>query len=226
MNFTKILKIILFIGITCTLIMLFVYKKHPRSRDIMNKYQIVYLNGPSSVGKSTLARQLQNKLNAPFLLLGIDQIIFMMPEKMNDWHNETLAPGFSWQSVKNDADEITAYKIRTGPYGEKMIQTLKDIVIALARTGHNIIIDDVSFGKKQVNAWKEALEPFKVLWVGLIAPLEIIQQREKQRGDRKLNSAKWQAEHVHVGVEYDLMLDTHAHILENNIDILYKKINP
>jgi 2-polyprenyl-3-methyl-5-hydroxy-6-metoxy-1,4-benzoquinol methylase len=61
-----------------------------------NNYQIIYFNGPSSAGKTTLARALQNALHNPFLVLGIDQVIFMMPEKLNDWHHGTLAQGFSW----------------------------------------------------------------------------------------------------------------------------------
>jgi len=86
-------------------------------------YQIVYLNGSSSCGKTTLARALQEKLESSFLVFGIDQIISMMPEKMNDWHNETNASGFSWHSVKDKNGQITAYKIQTGPYGEKMVKS-------------------------------------------------------------------------------------------------------
>jgi chloramphenicol 3-O phosphotransferase len=187
-----------------------------------HNYQIIYLNGPSSAGKSTLARALQNKLSQPFLVLGIDQIIFMMPEKLNDWTNYTLAPGFSWQPVKNAQEMITAYKIVTGPFGIRMTQALKDIAIALATTEHYLIIDDVSFGNEQVAEWRKALHAFTVLWIGVTAPVSILEQREKERGDRKIGSAQWQAEHVHTDVCYDLMIDTSVHTIDEHVNTIMR----
>jgi chloramphenicol 3-O phosphotransferase len=185
-----------------------------------NKYQIIYFNGPSSVGKSTLARAIQNKLKSPFLVIGIDQLIYMMPEKMNDWHNETKAPGFSWHPVKDEQGKAIAYKIHTGPFGKRMVQAFRDVVLTLVQSGHNIIIDDVSFGKEQVDAWRDALKNFNVLWVGVTAPIEILEQREKERGDRKLRSARWLVEHVHKGVDYDLMVDTHEKKIDENVGVI------
>mgnify|MGYP003342011459 CR=1 FL=1 len=49
------------------------------------KYQIIYLNGPSSSGKTSLVKALQDKLSQPFLHVGVDKIIGMMPAKLNDW---------------------------------------------------------------------------------------------------------------------------------------------
>lgn len=189
-----------------------------------NKSQIIYLNGPSSVGKSTLARALQNKIEEPFLVIGIDQLIYMMPEKMNDWHNDTEAQGFSWQPVTDEKSEIVAYKIHTGPFGKRMVQAFKDVVVCLAQSGHNIIVDDVSFGKEQVDAWRDTLKDFRVLWVGVTAPLEILEQREKERSDRKLGSTKWQAEHVHEGVKYDFMVDTHKNDISENVNLVIQHL--
>lgn len=49
------------------------------------KYKIIYINGPSSSGKTTLAQLLQQELDPPFLHIGIDRVIGMMPDKLNDW---------------------------------------------------------------------------------------------------------------------------------------------
>lgn len=185
-----------------------------------SKYQIIYLNGPSSVGKSTLARALQDKLKNPFLIIGIDQIIFMMPEKLNDWHHGTEAPGFSWQPVKDEQGNIIAHKIHTGPFGKQMTQAFKDIVVTLAKSGHYVIVDDVSFGKEQVDEWHSALKRFNVLWVGVTAPIEILEQRERARADRKLGSARWQAERVHANVNYDLVIDTHGKNVDDNVEVI------
>lgn len=43
--------------------------------------QIIYINGPSSSGKTTLAKALQQVFDQPFLHIGIDRVIGMMPVK-------------------------------------------------------------------------------------------------------------------------------------------------
>lgn len=47
--------------------------------------QIIYINGPSSSGKTTLAKALQQEFDQPFLHIGIDRVIGIMPEKLNKW---------------------------------------------------------------------------------------------------------------------------------------------
>ncbi|MCB1213750.1 MAG: chloramphenicol phosphotransferase, partial [Chlamydiia bacterium] len=71
----------------------------------MRHGKIIYLNGPSSVGKSSLAKDLQTALNEPYLHIGIDRLIGMMPEKINDWSGqEPQSPpqGFSWQTAEDE----------------------------------------------------------------------------------------------------------------------------
>jgi chloramphenicol 3-O phosphotransferase len=214
------MKIEYILGIVVVLFLGFFNNTDCLEKSMKKQYQIIYLNGPSSVGKSTLARALQNRLQQPFLVIGIDQIIYMMPEKLNDWHTGKNAQGFSWQPVMDNQENVVSYRIQTGPYGEKMVQAFKDVVVALARSGNNIIIDDVSFGKEQVDAWRATLQEFNVLWIGVTAPLDIIEKREKERGDRKLGSARWQVERVHADVDYDIMIDTHHKDLAKNVDII------
>lgn len=117
----------------------------------MSSYQIIYLNGPSSSGKTTLAKALQKELREPFLHIGIDRVIGMMPSKLNNWDGgEESLQGFSWkQSVDETGHPI--HELHMGPFAEKMSQTLKEIVLTLAKMGHHIIIDDVAFGKADVD---------------------------------------------------------------------------
>jgi len=171
------------------------------------KYQIIYLNGPSSSGKTTLAHLLQQELDPPFLHIGIDRVIGMMPDKLNDWEGGPAPLGFSW---KNSTDETghPVHEIQLGPFAKKMSDSLKEIVQTLARLDHYIIIDDVAFGKQDVDKWRSALTGYNVLWVGIHTPLSLLEQREKQRGDRMIGSARAQYYQVHKGVVYDLEFDT------------------
>lgn len=55
-------------------------------------------------------------------------------------------------------------------------------------------------GINQVDEWKEILKEFNVLWIGVNAPLAILEQREKERSDRILGSARGQFHKVHAGI--------------------------
>jgi chloramphenicol 3-O-phosphotransferase len=47
----------------------------------LEKGRIIILNGVSSVGKSTLAKTLQERLSDPFYLMDVDTFVRMAPEK-------------------------------------------------------------------------------------------------------------------------------------------------
>lgn len=192
--------------------------------------QIMYLNGPSSVGKTTLARVLQDKLEEPFLVVGIDHLMGMMPEKLNSWPEDassldgSFAEGFGWQPVTYKNGVVDTYRIDAGPFGKQIMHAFKDVVVALVQSGHNIIVDDVSLTQEEVDAWRDALAAFDVLWVGLSAPVEVLEEREQKRGDRKTGLSRWQIDLVHNGVAYDLMIDTHSCTLDENVKIIQRYI--
>lgn len=170
--------------------------------------QIIYLNGPSSSGKTTLAKALQDSLETLFLLVGIDKIIGWMPEKVNDWTGGQAPLGYSWRKGKDPSGNLI-HELQTGPYAKEIGKTFQEIVLLLAQKGHPIIIDDVSFGKQEIDKWKTLLKDFHVLWIGINAPIAVLEQREKERGNRMPGSARAQFHKVHVGVTYDLEIDTH-----------------
>jgi chloramphenicol 3-O phosphotransferase len=169
--------------------------------------RIIYLNGPSSAGKSTLARALQERLAAPYLHLSIDALIEQMPAKLNDWTGERPAPGYSFQPIVA-ADGSTVYRVVAGEYGRRIGPAFRAMVVALARCDQNLIIDDIAFGAEQLQAWRDCLGEFVVLWVGITASPETLAARERARGDRLAGSARDQLARVHHGVSYDLLLDT------------------
>ena len=179
--------------------------------------QIIYLNGPSSSGKTTLAKALQHSFETLFLLVGIDKIIGWMPEKVNDWTGGAAPLGYSWKKSTDESGN-PIQELQIGPYAEKIAGTFQEVVLLLAKMGHHLIIDDVSFGKRQIDEWKTLLKDFKVLWVGVNAPLSILEQREKERGNRIVGSARGQFHKVHADATYDLEIDTHHATLAENVE--------
>ncbi len=185
--------------------------------------QIIYLNGPSSSGKTTLAKALQAKLEPPFLHIGLDRVIGMMPEKLNNWEGGIATEGFSWLETVDETGHLI-HEIQMGPFAKTICQTLKEIVLTLARMGHYIIIDDVAFGSAEMNVWKETLKEYNVLWVGIKTPLAILEEREKTRGNRMIGSARAQHFKVHTEVLYDLECDTSKEPLEVIVKAIMKKM--
>ncbi|MFA6119097.1 MAG: hypothetical protein WCT85_04485 [Parachlamydiales bacterium] len=87
----------------------------------------------------------------------------------------------------------------------------------LASQNYNLIIDDVAFGGIEVEEWKQTLKNYIVLYIGVIIPLDILEQRERAWGDRLLGSTRGQYFKVHENVSYDLEIDTQAQTLEENV---------
>jgi chloramphenicol 3-O phosphotransferase len=185
--------------------------------------QIIYLNGTSSVGKTTLSKALQDKLDKPYLLVGIDTMIEIMPPKINNWKGGTSELGFSWEKSQ-DAEGHPLQILHMGSYAAKMPSALKAVSKALADNGFNIIIDDVSVDENSFNEWKDALKGHHVLWVGLTAPLDVIEKREKERGDRQVGQARAIYNNVHKGFKYDLYLDTNKKSISEMTQEIISKI--
>ncbi len=183
------------------------------------RVQIIYINGPSSSGKTTLAKALQQEFDHPFLHIGIDRVIGMMPQKLNNWEGGLAPLGFSWkQSVDETGHPM--HEIQTGPFARKMVQTLMEIVLTMTRLGHYVIIDDLSFGKSQVDLWREVLKDYKVLWIGITAPLSILEARERARSNRIHGSTRAQYSQVHKDIIYDLEFDTS----KDSVNTMVKRI--
>lgn len=186
-------------------------------------YQILYLNGPSSSGKTTLAKALQKELDQPFLHIGIDRVIGMMPEKLNNWEGGIAPEGFSWKASV-DATGHPIQEIQQGPFAKKMGDTLKELTLTLAKMDHYLIIDDIALGKEEIDEWREALKDYNTLWIGLHTPLPLLEKREIERGNRMLGSARAQYYRIHKDATYDLEWDTSQYQLEEMVNMIKGKL--
>jgi chloramphenicol 3-O phosphotransferase len=69
-------------------------------------------------------------------------------------------------------------------------------------------VDDVWLTAEQALAFKSVMAGAKVLWVGVRCPIEVIEQRERDRGDRRVGQARGHAHLVHQWTDYDVEVDT------------------
>jgi chloramphenicol 3-O phosphotransferase len=169
--------------------------------------KVIYLNGASCSGKSSLVRELQAQLPDYYLHIGIDTFIHMMPAKSNRWKSPEPCDGFTWQEVALPNGE-SGMKVVSGQYGKKVNEAFHITVLALLQGGHNLIIDDVADGITEVKIWLEQLAQHDLVTVGVYCAIEELRRRELARGDRKIGSAAEQYYRVHQGVDYDFTVNT------------------
>jgi chloramphenicol 3-O phosphotransferase len=166
---------------------------------------IILLNGTSSAGKTSIARELQKRFSEPYLHTGIDHFFRMFPPS----YLGMAAPadqGFLWLPPRAGSDEGVA--ITVGPVGQRMIAGYHRAVAALAEVGNNLIVDEVLLDPAWLRDWVAVLAPFSVLFVGVRCPLSVVEQRERERGDRTVGQARGHFNVVHSHGEYDLEVDT------------------
>lgn len=157
---------------------------------------ILILNGASSSGKTSLLRALQALLDEPFLDAGIDKFIWMLPKRYLDrplW------------------DEVLGLNVRAGPAGHRLFSGMHHAIAALSRAGNHVVADHVLVEPRWVAECAALFAPLPAYLVGLRCPLEVLEEREKQRKDRTWGQAREQFEVVHAHVVYDLEVDTSLH---------------
>ncbi|HNM35551.1 MAG TPA: hypothetical protein PKI33_00740, partial [Anaerolineales bacterium] len=81
-------------------------------------------------------------------------------------------------------------------------------IAAAASRGNNILADHVFVEKAWVGECATLFAGTNAYLIGLYCPLEVLEQREKDRKDRTLGQAKMQYDIIHKFTQYDLELDT------------------
>lgn len=154
--------------------------------------EAIVLNGGSSSGKSSLARCLQGTLGPSWLTLGVDDLIRALP----DGDQPPIDFGADGSIRVSDGFRRAEAAWYRG-------------LAAIARCGTGLIIDEVFLGGgASQERLARAMSDLTVLWVGVRCDPEVAAGRESERQDRTVGMARLQAEQVHVGVLYDLVVDT------------------
>ena len=163
--------------------------------------QIVILNGIGSVGKSSTAKALQAITAKPFLHVAMDAFLDMLPE-----HMLAHSDGLLFEAAQDAGKPVIA--IKTGPILERAMRGMRHAVAAMAEQGNCLIVDEVIIEGQVAREYQALLQPFDLHLVGLFAPLDVLETRERARGDREVGLARWQYSRVHRDIVYDLEVDT------------------
>lgn len=155
--------------------------------------RIIFLNGTSSAGKSTLANALRLELEPQFHFYASDQLA-----------DEGFRP----------LDKDLGYRWR-----QAFFDGFHRSIPAFASVGINLLIEHTIEEQTWADDLKTLLAPFDVFWVGVHAPLAEIQRRERLRGDRQIGEGLYRLK-THHFCKYHLEIDTTRPIDQNVATII------
>ncbi len=149
--------------------------------------KIIFLNGPSSVGKSTLAHALQAALAEPFWHYSIDHLLAagVLPKARID------SGEFPWATLRSS-------------YFEGFHRSIP----ALVEAGNNLIVEHIVETQEWMKRLLLLLGPLDVFFVGLHCPLTELERRERERGDRCIGDARADFSVTHTFGDYDFEVNT------------------
>jgi chloramphenicol 3-O phosphotransferase len=148
--------------------------------------RVILLNGASSSGKSSIARELQRQLPAPFLHLSIDHL-----RESGTLPLDRFRCGeFAWADAR-----------------ERFFLGFERAVGAFAAAGNDLIVEYIIETQEWMQRLEAVLSGIDVFLVGVHCPLEELERREGERGDRPIGDARRDFFTVHKHCVYDLEVD-------------------
>lgn len=160
--------------------------------------RIILFNGVGSSGKSTAARALQSIARRPLLHVQMDTFLEMAPPAPD---------AFLFQTREHP--EGPEVEIVSTALGDQLMTAMLHAVAAMAQSGADLILDDVMTEDDKAASLSH-YAGLRLTKVGFFAPLDVLEARERARGDRMIGLARWQIDRVHEGMTYDLTVDSAA----------------
>ncbi|MEI8295014.1 MAG: hypothetical protein WCG04_00625 [Alphaproteobacteria bacterium] len=167
---------------------------------------VIFLNGCGSSGKTVIAKSIQHLSDAPWLRLGMDMLIDMIPERYIAFGDKAREGYFSFVPGHNDRGPTM--HVEMTPKGSDLFGLMPSFAKVLADQGNQLIIDEVLFGDDILKAYGQALLAHTTYFVGVFCDLPKMQEREILRGDRAIGLSNDQLDRVHTDIKYDLKIDT------------------
>ena len=174
-----------------------------------NKGRIVFINGVSSSGKSTLAQALQTRMPEPCYKLSLDLFTDISSMRYDKNPNQTLSKTFTLfhNTIRMFSD-----------HGANVI--VDHILLKPLKPGEASPIDECFY----------LLRDYPVLFICAHCSLGELKRREQARKDRTPGMAERQLEHIYPADRYDFTVDTSAITIDECasrvMDFYLKNVEP
>ena len=167
----------------------------------MNQGTIIFLNGTTSAGKTSTLHMLQNIMIEPYLEVGIDKFLWMLPRR---YFHKPL-----WDDVLGKANQ-------TGEMGHKLIHAMHHTILTLSNQGIDVLADHVLIDQLWLEELVCMFHDKTAYLIGIKCPLDVLEQRELARHkERTPGAAIKQLDIIHAHDVYDFEVDTSKQDIED-----------
>jgi chloramphenicol 3-O phosphotransferase len=163
--------------------------------------RLIILNGIGSAGKTSAAKAFQRCAAEPWLHVSGDVFLDMIAPQL--WGDSS---GIIFRQF--EVEGVPSVEIEMGAEFHRLMLGMRASVAALARAGNNCIVDDVMLSVADQRDYQLFAEGLNMQFVAIHATLPVLEERERNRGDRLIGLSRWQFPRVHKGIQYDFEIDT------------------
>jgi chloramphenicol 3-O phosphotransferase len=151
---------------------------------------LIYLNGTSSSGKTTIALELQKLIPHPTFYFSIDALLYSLPK-------EDLEATMGKRPYRFPVD------------WNSIFSGYLSCVSSLIQTGNGVIADCPIYDERLADYFNKFVSPLSRKFViGIDCPLPILEAREGARKDRASGIARRQFSGIHKYIAYDFKVRT------------------
>jgi chloramphenicol 3-O-phosphotransferase len=186
--------------------------------------RLILLTGPAAVGKSTVARALQKQLSRGgdlWLVLELDTFARGLSRNwiaVGERRGRFAERGFVYAETAN------GIQLTLGEDGRRVLAAFHRSVAAVVRSGASVIAETIVYDDADWRDWTSALADIRSCWVGLAAPVAVLEERERAEPTRAMKGlARGMSARAAVGtydVEADTSLETVDAIVGRVVDLL------
>ena len=170
---------------------------------------VMFVNGASSAGKTSLIRAVQALVPVPYLHVGLDHFFASVPEPWGGGGpGRYSGAGFAYQACASSADALPRTAITVGPAGAAMYAAYRRSLVTLLEHGCKLAIDELLLSEEIGVDYLALLAPYDVQFVLMTAGADCLEQRCAMRHLRP-GLGRWSLIAAgHLPHHYDLTFDS------------------
>jgi chloramphenicol 3-O phosphotransferase len=139
---------------------------------------VLFVNGASSAGKTSLIRAVQELIPVPYLHVGLDHFFASVPEPWGGGGpGRYSSAGFAYQACEGSSDGLPRTAITVGPTGAAMLAAYRRSLVALLEHGCRLAIDELLLSDESGADYLALLAPYDVQFVWMTAGPGCLEER-------------------------------------------------
>jgi chloramphenicol 3-O phosphotransferase len=139
---------------------------------------VVFVNGASSAGKTSLIKAMQRLAPVPYLHVGLDHCFATVPERWaGGGQGPFQAEGFAYRQFRPGRDGLPRAGISYGPDGAAIMSAYRRSLVTLVEQGCRLAVDEMLLDADIGADYVRLLQSFDVQYVLMTASPDCLEAR-------------------------------------------------